>query len=512
MHISKRSDMKKNKIILILVIAFLLPIALSAQKFKESIITPFDGEKFDLFGNSVSVYGDYAAVGAPWDDDKGIESGSVYIYKKINGEWTFKQKLNASDGGADDRFGNLFIQGDRLIVSGYKNINYGKRTGAVYEFKLENNNWIEKKKISPPDTIEDATFGCSVLLYKNYAIIGSFRDVEYGKLSGAVYIYLIKGDQWHFLKKINSEKVDYSDAFGFSVSMSDEYLAIGAPQDSTKNGIYAGSLYLYKQTSDTTWIKDTVLTAPSGNWYDDFGRATAINNLNLIVSASGNVYSTDPGRSYVYTNVEGKWIIEQVLSGISSYADHFGFSVSLERDFLLVGAPYAVVDGIRCGAAYFYQRVGGKWEESFVFCPSDGSEYDFFGSSVTVSDNILIGAHSKGVNDTGGVYFYTKVISELKKTDFIPGELVLCQNYPNPFNPTTTISYYLPEAGNLEIKVFDMLGREVVRLFDGYQSSGYKSINFNAASNPSGVYFCKLNYSNNTLGESSKTIKMTLFK
>lgn len=76
---------------------FLIADIVSAQEFKETIINPSDGKEWDFFGNSVSISGNYAAIGAPWDDDKGIESGSVYVYKKENGEWNFKQKLLAND-------------------------------------------------------------------------------------------------------------------------------------------------------------------------------------------------------------------------------------------------------------------------------------------------------------------------------------------------------------------------------------------------------------------------------
>jgi len=67
--------------------------------------------------------------------------------------------------------------------------------------------------------------------------------------------------------------------------------------------------------------------------------------------------------------------------------------------------------------------------------------------------------------------------------------IVICQNYPNPFNPSTTITFSVPEAGRVQIKVFDVLGRQVAALLDGEVSAGKHSVTWNADNKVSGVYF-----------------------
>jgi Zinc carboxypeptidase/Secretion system C-terminal sorting domain/Carboxypeptidase regulatory-like domain len=73
-----------------------------------------------------------------------------------------------------------------------------------------------------------------------------------------------------------------------------------------------------------------------------------------------------------------------------------------------------------------------------------------------------------------------------------PTQYSLSQNYPNPFNPSTTIKYQLPQSGNVSLKVYDVLGREVASLANGFKSAGSYTITFNSSSLPSGIYFYQL--------------------
>lgn len=91
--------------------------------------------------------------------------------------------------------------------------------------------------------------------------------------------------------------------------------------------------------------------------------------------------------------------------------------------------------------------------------------------------------------DYDGSFEYSKVI-ELSITS--PREYFLSQNYPNPFNPTTQINYSIKDAGLVQIKVYDVLGSEVVTLVNESKEAGSYTIDFNATELPSGVYFYQL--------------------
>ncbi len=83
----------------------------------------------------------------------------------------------------------------------------------------------------------------------------------------------------------------------------------------------------------------------------------------------------------------------------------------------------------------------------------------------------------------------------------------LSQNYPNPFNPATKITYQVPKPGNVELKVYDVLGREIMTLINGYKNAGKYTVDFNASKLASGIYIYRIKS-----GDFISTKKMVLLK
>jgi hypothetical protein len=80
----------------------------------------------------------------------------------------------------------------------------------------------------------------------------------------------------------------------------------------------------------------------------------------------------------------------------------------------------------------------------------------------------------------------------------VPEKFALYQNYPNPFNPSTTIKFDLAKRDDVKIKIFDIIGREVVILHSGMLDAGRYKVNFDATNLSSGVYFYRLESTNFT--------------
>jgi hypothetical protein len=109
-------------------------------------------------------------------------------------------------------------------------------------------------------------------------------------------------------------------------------------------------------------------------------------------------------------------------------------------------------------------------------------------------------AHIQKVLNTGN-------ITAVRAMEQLPQTFQLDQNYPNPFNPSTDIRYTIAQAGNVTLKVYNMLGQEAATLVNGFQTANTYNVNFNASGLSGGVYFNELR-----TGSSVRTKKMILMK
>ena len=128
--------------------------------------------------------------------------------------------------------------------------------------------------------------------------------------------------------------------------------------------------------------------------------------------------------------------------------------------------------------------------------------------ALDVSENILNEKSTIGIGLKDSSYFTFNFPAKVKNNIFpfltnenfmtgitgteLPISYSLSQNYPNPFNPTTLINYSLPKSGFAQLKVYDMLGREVATLVNKEQSTGNYKIELNASHLTSGIYFYRL--------------------
>jgi len=89
----------------------------------------------------------------------------------------------------------------------------------------------------------------------------------------------------------------------------------------------------------------------------------------------------------------------------------------------------------------------------------------------------------------------------------LPTVYALAQNAPNPFNPLTAIQYALPQDSPVRLTIFDVSGRRIATLVDGFQEAGHKTVLWDARDQGSGIYLYRIE-----AGDFSETRKMTLLK
>lgn len=136
--------------------------------------------------------------------------------------------------------------------------------------------------------------------------------------------------------------------------------------------------------------------------------------------------------------------------------------------------------------------AGNMWEAAWLD-PGTG-ESNSTASGTSASDTLTLQAPAF----TADLLLHLKITgtaTAVKVTGRdLPSAFKQEQNYPNPFNPTTVIRYAIPNDGNVTLRIYDVLGREVETLVNGVQKAGRYEVTFDGSRLASGVYFCKLSH------------------
>ena len=221
-----------------------------------------DGAADDRFGRAVAVSGDTVVVGAFRDDDDGTDSGSAYVFIEPPGgccgwagSFTESAKLTASDGTADDRFGDaVAVSGGTVVVGAPRDDDDGTDSGSVYVFVEPAGGWTgplnETAKLTASDGAAGDRFGgnFSVAVSGDTVVVGASRDDDDGTNSGSAYVFVEPASGWagdltEVAKLTASDGAEF-DAFGISVAVSGDTVVVGAPSDDDK-GDGSGSAYVF---------------------------------------------------------------------------------------------------------------------------------------------------------------------------------------------------------------------------------------------------------------------------
>jgi len=149
-------------------------------------------------------------------------------------------------------------------------------------------------------------------------------------------------------------------------------------------------------------------------------------------------------------------------------------------------------------------RIKRKSIINFGFFSVVSYSYDFVDQNGTIA---TISVNSTGSIPSSVTYYAQTVTGISEYSNFVPNSFQLFQNYPNPFNPGTTIQYSIPNASFVELKVFDLLGRELCVLVNKKQEAGTYQVQFDGQNLPAGLYFYRLQ-----TGEFCETKKMVIVK
>ncbi len=331
-------------------------IALAEQETR--IVRSSDGVVPDNFGRAVAIDGSLMAVGAPFADISGVtDQGAVYVFESNGvGGWNQIKKIVAPDGVASDQLGgDVAIWGD-TIVAGAVGAAVGANSseGAAYVFRRDQggtNNWGQVKKLLASTAVLNlAEVGSSVDIEGDTIAVGA--RTAYSSSEGAVFLYgrnQGSTDNWGVVQSLQDDVSDSNASFGKDVALAGDVLVVGAELLDKVPGSFnnEGGIYIFTRSAGT-WTQSTKRNASD---------------------ATGG--------------------------------SNFGYSVGIDGDVIVVGAPFADPAGASSGSAYILERTGpnpGDWTETRVLAPSDPGLFAFFGSQVSVLGNTVV----VGATGTGG--------------------------------------------------------------------------------------------------------------
>ncbi len=306
---------------------------------QQAYLKASNGETLDFFGISVAVDGDTAVVGAlaeasaatgvngDQENNDAEAAGAVYVFVRDGAAWTQQAYLKASNTEAGDFFASVAVDGDTIAVAA---------TG-------------EDSKSTGVDGDQDDDFPTTEPLLEGN--------------SGAAYVFVREGNEWTqqaYLKASNTEELDL---FGDALALAGDTLvvtAVSEDSNSTRvNGdeenndaLGAGAAYVFVRTG-TVWEQQAYLKAPNAEIEDEFGSSVAIDGDIVIVGAEdedsnatgidgddANNDADNAGAAYIFERLGDRW--EQrayVKASTTQRQDHFGDSVAIDGDTIVVGAP-----------------------------------------------------------------------------------------------------------------------------------------------------------------------------
>ncbi|MDQ6477976.1 T9SS type A sorting domain-containing protein [Dyadobacter sp. LHD-138] len=422
----------------------------------------------DFYARSVSISGNYAIVGAHFEDHDANGSNSVentgaaYILYNDAGNWVQVKKITAPVREPFDEFGlSVSINGDYAIVGAYAEnedaleTNTLDNSGSAYIFKKDQggtDNWGLVKKITASTRAIEDRFGYSVSISGNYAIVGAHADDEDANEtntiddSGSAYIFRKDqggADNWGQIQKITASTRGIQDRFGHAVSIGGDYAIVGDPFEEEidvpeANTIFtSGSAFIFKkdQGGADNWGQVQKITASVRAPGDNFGNKVAISGDYAIVGApyenedaleANSLYSS--GSAYIFKKDQGgadNWgQVKKITASSRAAEDFFGLGVSINGEYVIVGAPSEDQDAneintlTASGSAYIFKKDQGgadNWGQVQKITASVRATFDSFGTSVAIDGNhVIVGApgedhdasEANTVTSSGSAYIF----------------------------------------------------------------------------------------------------------
>ena len=346
-------------------------------------LTPSVPAERDEYGWSAVVEGDVIAIGAPYHDVMGEDTGAVFIFERIDGEWVETAYLLPPYPDPLGWFGRWLAIGDGRIVVGapYEDgrADDGSRiddSGVAYVYEKIHGEWVRTGTLLPQVANAGASFGWSVAISGDRIAVAAWEDSLMGVGTGSVTTFTQHKGLWQAEAVFRPNEPSARLMFGRDIELENGVLVVGAPGDDTI-AEDAGAVYVW-HFYNNEWNFAGKLVAADGIANDRLGSQVALQTPWL---ASGAYDHDDPfwsaGATYVW-KLDNLWEMHAKLEASDMQpGDWFGYSVDIQGDRMVIGAPHRAhpeSGTYRSGAAYAFELVDDEWVEVGVLGPVDAIE------------------------------------------------------------------------------------------------------------------------------------------
>ena len=356
-----------------------------------------DASDTALFGSSIAMDSERLVVGAMLDTGAAWGSGRLHVHRRNGSSWQRSQILEAPDGDLTDMLGSAVdIDGPTIIAGAWWDEENGERSGSAYLFEDDGSgNFVFAGKLTASDGLPEATFGRTVAVDGNLAVVGAPLHSSDASAAGAAYLFERDESGWSQVAKITPKSLSAGDRFGISVDLEASTLVIGSSWADEERG----RVHVFEIGAGGSVAQVAMIQPPAIDPGDQFGFDLALDQDTLLVGAYlDDEEATDGGSLWFYERTAMGWSLAQgpVLAGLGEANAQLGVSVALQDFHALAGARYASANGspANSGLAVIFNDFG-SWQHTGVIGSNTPQTDSEFGWDVALdAEQALYGAVS----------------------------------------------------------------------------------------------------------------------
>lgn len=323
-----------------------------------------------------------------------------------------ESKVWPSGAASYDFFGrSLDVHGNTMAIGAVESNNVNRNDpGSVYMFERDTT-WTQVQQLTADDGANGDYFGQSVALDGNYALVGAFRDDVQVVDDGSAYLFQKQSGTWTQVHKFYAADGETFDYFGSAVSLDENFIYIsaylaGADQNAT---VFPGAVYVF-DLKDSNFSLVQKISPTDGATGDHFGYALSVDGNYLAVGARNHKPgSLTTGAVYSYKwNGSSFTLLQKIVPNGLANGDKFGHSLVVSGTFLLVGAPERDTAASNAGAMFMLRRSADTYTLQDTYYGAGLTTNDNYGVSVDMANGYFAVGASNFDNfaGSGAVFLY----------------------------------------------------------------------------------------------------------